>query len=179
MSSEEHLAERIVRWTDKIPIVILVLLNACLAGFVLLAHGGALVVAYVTHPSTAAETLHVTLPGVILSALIMASSLAAVANTSARRSILLGQAAILCGGALALIGYALIVLMQGLPTSRFTWRPGLMTVFTVYAFYVMRRAVSGKRIAAFWLVNYSHLIALVVVLPIDFVVFLKATFRIP
>jgi hypothetical protein len=172
-----HTLARAVAAIDKVPIIALLIGNAAVAGFVLVAHGGALAVAHSADPDKVREMLHIAMVSLPLSAIITLSSLAGLASTRWRGLILSGQALILGVGSLALFLWALSLLVGGLPQSRFAWAPGLMTAFCVYPVYVLRRTVFEKHTSASWLLYYSHLIALIIVLPVDVGVFARAISR--
>jgi len=177
MPLRSHTLAKAVGAIDKVPIVALLLGNAAVAGFVVVAQGGALVVAYSAEPDKVRDILPIALVSLPLSTIVILSSLAGLASTRWRRLILSGQALILGVGSLALFLWAFSVLIKGLPQSRFSWAPGLMTAFCVYPVYVLRRTVFEKHISTSWLVYYLHLIALMIVLPLDVGVFIRAISR--
>jgi hypothetical protein len=173
MPQRSHILARAVEAVDKVSVVALLLINAALAGFLLLAQGGALAAAYFAQPNKVSEILPKALVSLPLATIIILSSLAALLNTRWRSVILSGQALILVAGSVALFGWALSVLFRGLPQGRFSWAPGLMTAFCVYPIYVLRRTVFARHISACWWVYYLHLITLLVVLPVDAGVFAR------
>ena len=173
MPQRSHILARAVEAVDKVPVVGLLLINAALAGFVLLGHGGALAAAYFAQPDKVSEILPLALVSLPVSTIVILSSLAGLATARWRGVILSAQALILAVGSLALFGWALSVVFRGVPQGRFSWAPGLMTAFCVYPIYVLRRTVFERQISVFWWVYYLHLIALLIVLPVDTAVFIR------
>lgn len=158
---------------DGIPEKALLFVDLGLACFVGLAHGGALLIALAQQEEQlefVRPLASVTLP---LAGLIIVSSVAALVWKRSRSAILGAHAVVLTLGAAALLGWAVSILINGIPKiTRFSWSPGMLTFLCVYPFYLLRRTVLarfGKR----FVVKYLHVMVLVIALAVDIGVFVK------
>lgn len=165
---------RSVEGLDKIPEFVFLILNLCIAGFVTLAHGGALAITLTGDkeaPEAFLTTVSISLP---LAVLIILSSAYGLWSPSKRSLILAIHASILSLGVLAMLIWATSILFRGIPEEGgFSWAPGLMTCLCVYAVYLLRLTVLSRWREIF-AIKYLHLFVFVVSFSIDVGVFAKA-----
>jgi hypothetical protein len=165
--------DKIIHKIDEIPDSVLLAINICFAGFVMLAHGGALAVAYFTDAEALDKVLplaRVTLP---LAFLIVVSAIVAFFCLKFRQVILSFHAAIMTVGACAMLAWAASILIKGIPEGRFAWSPGFLTFSAVYPVYLLRRTLLKYTISRSKVLNYLHVIVLVIALVLDMGVFIK------
>jgi len=158
---------------DVIPEYVPLIVNLCIAGFVGLAHGGALAIA-ITQEADQLDFIRpmasVSLP---LAGLIIISSIIALLWRRSRRAILGAHAVILTIGAVAMLAWATSILIKGIPkASRFGWSPGMMTFLCVYPVYLLRRTILARYLTLA-VVKYLHVAVLVFALIVDVGVFVK------
>lgn len=107
-------------------------INAAIAGFVFAAHGGAAMITYQQHHSSAAEIRSLALVSLPLAALVMGGSLVALIKPALQGIVLKIQsvAGALLAIYLATWGVKLLV-ADALPPD-FMWTPGILTLFVYY-----------------------------------------------
>lgn len=162
---------------DTIPEPVLLLGNAGLAGFVMLAHGGALLLTYFQpHPDVQMiRTLAAcSLP---LSILVIVSAALAWLKPRLRSRVLAMHGVVLVVSAILLLGWAAKILATGIPTGNFSWSPGLMSGWVWYAFYILRRYTLPASVRQTTVGFYLHFIALATALPVDLGVFMRLAAR--
>jgi hypothetical protein len=79
--------------------------------------------------------------------------------------------------AATLLAWATSIVLRGTPRGvGFSWSPGILTFACAYAVYVTRRSLPDDQVRASKPLFYSHLVAAVVVCPIDFAVMFRIIF---
>jgi hypothetical protein len=163
----------LVSKVDGIPERALLWANVALGCFIGLAHGGALAITY-AQPSPDAESIQqlasISLP---LAAVIVLTSVTALARVGFRRSVLALHGVIFGAAAVVTLLWAISILIWGLPDGRFVWSVGMMSALVAYGFFVASRYSVPKSAREHAAVFYAPLIALVLSLPIDAAVFVK------
>lgn len=146
---------------------VFLVVNALLASLVGLAHGGALLISLSKPTPHAEEIRQLSMFSLPLSFLILVSAMAAFVRPGLIHSVLRVHGAVIAVSAVALLLWAITILVGELPSERFIWTTGLLTAWAVYSAFVLTRHTlpqgSGSNIAVY----YSPIIALVVVLPLD------------
>jgi hypothetical protein len=158
---------------DEIPEHVPLIVNLCLAGFVGLAHGGALALALTTEPDHLGEILPLARISLPLAAFVLLTSLLGFIWKKSRMPILASHAVVLCVGAGAMLFWATSILMSGIPEGNFSWSPGMMTFLCAYPVYLLRRTLLRKQLIRSTVVKYVHVFVLVVALVVDVGVFVK------
>lgn len=160
---------------DAIPEPIPLLVNLCIAGFVCLAHGGALLLELTCETGqvdSIKPLASITLP---IACLVIISSLLALKWVRARRAILGVHATFLTAGALASFLWATGILFKGIPKgSNFAWTPGILSGLCAYSFYLLRRTVLVKFLD-YAIIKYLHLIVFIFVFSVDVLLYIKVT----
>jgi hypothetical protein len=86
-----------------------------------------------------------------------------------------GMASCLRASALVLLGWAVSILVGGIPEGNFSWGGGFLSATVGWAFYVLRRFTLPKRVRTHGLGYYVHVLAFASALPVDLgVAFLMA-----
>lgn len=151
----------------------LVLINIALAGFVALAHGGALATTF-SKPTPEAEEIRqlasISLP---IAAVVLLSAIAALVNTRLRPKVLAFHAIALTTGAGFLLLWALSVLFNGLPEGRFSWSLGSLSAAVFYAALLFCRFSVSPQLRSSQGVYYGPILALACAVPVDVGVFLR------
>lgn len=158
---------------DRIPDYIPLIVNVCLAGFVFLAHGGALALACLTGANDMKDILplaSVTLP---LAAIVGLSSILGFFQPRFRSPILASHAIVLCVGAVALLLWSTSLLFKGIPEGNFGWSPGMLTFFCVYPVYLLRRTLLAKFIHRSRAIRLAPLAVLIIAVTVDVGVFVR------
>ncbi len=112
-----------------------VTINGGLALFVIVAHGGALLLTfhqYVEREQTIRRVSSVSLP---LACALVIASVVALINPRIEVPVLRFQSPVFVVGALVSVVWAAFIAVSGVPEGNFSWTPGVLTVFTAYAFY--------------------------------------------
>jgi hypothetical protein len=161
---------------DKVPEPVLLVLNALMAGFVWLAHGGALLLTYLKKspvPPDQVEMIRTmaafTLP---LAGVTALASGVALWRARVRPLCLACQAVVLLGSAAALLAWAVSVLVRGIPEGNFSWSPGLLTGWVTYSTFLFVRygVPAGWRTPR---LRYLPFAVLALSLPVDVGVFFR------
>ncbi len=165
--------EKLITALDRLPERFLLVADAMFAAFIILGHGGALVLTLV-QPNVDSQAIRqlsaISLP---LAAIVLSTSAYAYFSERRRPIILKIHAIILLLANVGLVLWALPLLFGEFPRGSFSWSPGMMTGLFAYSVYLCRRAWFAESIASSALIRYSHLMAILIVLPVDISIFLK------
>jgi hypothetical protein len=156
---------------DAIPERTILWVDLALAGFVGLAHGGALAITYVEPtPNTSSIRLlaSISLPAV---AVLATSGIAGLLRQSLRRTALAVHGVILALGSLATVLWAATLLIDQIPEGNFSWSPGFMSAIVTYGIFVFSRFGVPTDMRARSAFFYAPVAALLVSVPIDLAVF--------
>jgi len=146
----------------------LLAVNMVIAGFVLLAHGGAAAVSLSEGSEELGEIASVVSVTIPAGAFVFITGIIALLWQKLRRPVLTIHAVLLVLGAGALLVWALFLLVGGLPESgRFSWTPGLLTLFCAYPAYLLRKTLLDRRAETSRLLRNIHWIVALAVLPVD------------
>ena len=158
-----YLSERLHGW-DAIPPRRLVWINLFVAGFVLVAHGGAAIVG-----KTIPLALYVTIPA---SVLLLSLSIYALLFPERQQHVLRLQSGLLMAGWAGMLFFSVDIAFNGVSfdDKRFSWNPILFALVCAYPIYLARRAFFQARDMPFWL-RYAHVIAAVASVVISVLVF--------
>lgn len=160
---------------EKLPEKVMLGANAAIAGLVLLAHGGALLIVKSgkfplppDYASTVAAFVPYTLP---IAALMVLSSIIALIRPGTSRVALPFHAAILFLSGLALLGWSANIAAKGIPGGSFSWTPGILTGWVFYSTYLFGRYV----LPTAWRPRtmFAPFFGLILALPIDLAVFMR------
>jgi hypothetical protein len=159
----------------KIPEIVLLGINAAIGTFVFLAHGGALLLILSRkipvppdYEAMVRTMVPVTLP---IASFVVLGSLVGIAWPKARLWVLSLQGIVLFVAGAALLGWAVTLVIHGIPVGNFAWTPGLLTGWIAYSSFLLARfSLRGWREDK---VRYMPLIAAAIALPVDAAVFLR------
>lgn len=150
-------------------------LNAALAAFVTLAHGGALLMVMsgkVPVPPGHAEMVRRLAPITLsLAAASLVSGAVAAIWRNTRPAILRGQALLVFGSGLALLWWSAEVLFHGIPAGNFSWTPGMLSGWVAYSFLMAGRFLAPDSWGPRRL--YAPLAGLSLAAPVDIGVFAR------
>ncbi len=114
--------------------------NLAIAGFVLLAHGLLLLVLRLKPSIPQPEgVIGMTLVSLPVASFVILSSVAALLVERARAGVLAFHGASLLLGALAMLAFALHVVLWGMSGGDVSWTPGLFSLGIAYAVFVFTR----------------------------------------
>ena len=165
---------RVVERLDQVKPAWLLLPNGVLALWVLLAHGGALLLVRLGKiPArdfgSSLETAYITLP---VAATLFLVTLLAWAWPACRTWVLKLQAVALLCLAIDVLYFAVDVLAHGIPASgNFTWNPVLFAFVLAYALYLARRTLLPNAALQNPVLRYIHVFAPVASIPISILIF--------
>jgi hypothetical protein len=152
---------------DRIPESVLLWINVALAGFVALAHGGALAITYLQSVPEAGDIRQIASISLPIAAVVILTGVAALVRANYRRAALAIHGVLLGVSAIAILLWALSLVAGGIPYANFAWSPGLMTAWVCYSVFVASRySVPGRlrtRDSAF----YAPLFTLVIAASVD------------
>lgn len=151
----------------------LVWVNIALAGFVALAHGGALAVTYAKPTPDASEIRQLAFISLPIAAIVILAAAAALIYAQLRPRVLALHGIILAAGASFLLLWALGVLLNGVPEGRFSWSLGFLTVLVFYAAVLFCRFSIPSHLRSSWGIYYAPIFALICAAPVDVGVFLR------
>jgi lysylphosphatidylglycerol synthetase-like protein (DUF2156 family) len=160
---------------EQLPEVLVLLLNAGLGAFVLLAHGGALLLllsgkvpATPEHEATIRTMAPVTLS---IAGLVVLSSLVGLVASRTHKVVDRLQAVILFLSGTAMLAWAGNILIGGIPPGNFSWGVGLLTGWVSYSGLLCSRTVLEKQ----WKqgLRYMTVTAAIVALVVDFGVLVR------
>ena len=163
---------RTVDRLDRVSLSALVIANALLCLFVLLAHGSALLLVHSGNPNdfgAAFELVYVTIPVAFVSILL---ALLAWLAPSTREVVLRVHTFVL--GCLAAFAawYAVDVIGNGIPrTANFVWNPLLFAFVVGYPVYLARRTLMPATALERPAFRYAHVVAVVVSLVLSALIF--------
>ena len=160
---------------DELPDQLLLFGSAGLAGFVMVAHGGALLVRHLAPPDQATMALTIARYSLPLAAIVLATAALAILKPDWRTRVLAVHAVILVVASFAFLVWAGTLLLRGIPEGNFAWTPGFLTAWVWYSFYLLRRCAlpSGWRAAL-----YLPVVAAGIALPVDLGVLVRFLGRI-
>jgi len=164
---------KIVEVLDRVPEIILIIINICIAAFVILTHGGYLVLTYLQNgeqTSSGFDLIFVSLP---LAILIFITCAIGFLKKELRGKILKVHAFVLSLGAIVCFFWATFILLGSFPEGGFAWSPGFLTFLCVYPVYILRRTVFLIKIKKSFFIKYFHVFTFLVVLIIDMSIFVK------
>ncbi len=156
-----------MRQLDGIPDWFVLLVNCAFAAFVMLAHGGALVISRAQESPDARSVEELARWSLPIAGLCLVAGLVALLRPSVRGPVLGGHGLAFASGALALLGWAVAILVNGIPDGNFSWGAGFLSLTVGWAFYVFRRFTLPERIREYAVGYYLHLLALLAALPVD------------
>ncbi len=114
--------------------------NLVIAAFVLLGHGMTLLVLHLRPSISQPEgMIGMTMVSLPVASIVMMSSVAALLVERARAGVLAFHGASLMLGALAMLAFALHVVLWGMSGGNFSWTPGLFSLGIAYAVFVFTR----------------------------------------
>jgi len=145
--------------------------NIAYAGFVALAHGGALAVTYTKPTLDAAEIRQLALISLPIVAIVLLTAVAALAYAKLRPRVLALHGVIFAIGESLLLFWALGVLVNGIPEGRFSWSVGFLTASVCYAAVLFCRFSIPSHLRSSWGVYYAPIFAFACVAPVDIGVF--------
>jgi hypothetical protein len=161
--------------TDAWPPRVLLWVDLVIAGFVALAHGGALL-AIRAHPTPDAPDIEslamVSLP---LAGLLLGSAVLGLAVAKVQRPVLALHGVVFLAAAIVEVVWGINLLVHGIPSGNFSWSVGLFSVSVVYAVFVFSRFTVSARLRASLPIYYSPVLALAVAVPIDIGVLVRFT----
>jgi hypothetical protein len=156
---------------ERIPEPALLVLNAAMGGFVLVAHGGALLLMLsgkVPVPPGYAAMVHTIVPFTLpVAALVVVGSALGALSSRVRSFVLCFQAIVLFGGGIALLGWATGLVFNGIPPGNFAWTPGFLTGWVAYSAFLCSRFAVRPEWKQFAAVRYWPIICAVGALPVD------------
>jgi hypothetical protein len=152
---------------DSIPENVLLWINAGMACFVALAHGGALAITYAKPTSNAEDIRELALFSLPLAAVVIVTAAIALFRLRIRRQVLGIHGFIVAGSAAALLLWAFGILLKGIPEGNFSWSVGLLTAWVGYSVFVLCRFSLPLRLRTHTAILYAPLMALVVAAVVD------------
>jgi hypothetical protein len=149
---------------DQLPDQLLLFGSAGLAGFVMVAHGGALLVRHLAPPDQAATAVSIARYSLPVAGMMLATAALAMLKPDWRTSVLAVHAVILVVSSFALFVWAGTLLLRGIPEGNFAWTPGFLTAWVWYSFYLLRRYTLPSRWSG---TVYLPVVAAGIALPVD------------
>lgn len=152
---------------DAWPPRVLLWVNLALAGFIALAHGGALLAIH-AHPMPGAPDIErlamVSLP---LAGVVLGSAVLGLAVTRTQRLVLAFHGVVFLAAATLEVAWGISLLVHGIPAGSFSWSVGLFSVSVAYAVIVFSRFTVPVRFRMSFPAYYSPALTLAVAVPID------------
>jgi hypothetical protein len=165
---------RLLEKAYGIPERTLVWVNIVLAGFVALAHGGALALTFSQPTPDASEIRQlasISLPIVIV---VLISAAAALITSQLWPRVLAFHGIVLSAGVGFLLLWALGVLFNGAPEGvRFSWSVGFLSASACYASVLLCRFSFAPHLRSSWAVYYGPVITLACAALVDVGVFVR------
>lgn len=169
--------EKLRTLMDKIygiPEGILVWVNIVLAGFVALAHGGALALTFSQPTPDASDIGQLASVSLPIVTVVFISAAIALIKTHLRQRVLAFHGIVLSVGVSFLIIWALSVFVNGPPEGvRFSWSVGFLSALAFYASVLLCRFSFASYFRSSWATYYSPVIVLACVALIDTGVFVR------
>jgi len=156
---------------DEIPAHVLLMVNMAIAGFVGLAHGGALAATLIQEPENLGEILPLAGVSLPIATVILISSIVVLISKKWLMPVLSIHSIMLCCGSVAAFVWISGILLNGIPEGNFGWSPGMMTFICVYPFYLLRITLLRKYMTRSVAVRYLHVLVFVIALAMDLGVF--------
>jgi len=167
----KHFFERL----EKIPDSTLLLVNAGLGGFVLLAHGPALLILLrgtAPIPPDYAAIIRALAPfSLLIASLVVAGSAFGFVRPRSRRFVLAAQALILLLSGAGSLAWAVRFVVAGIPDVNFAWTLGLLTSWVVYSIFLCARFVLPAPWGKYPALAYLVVAACMFAMPVDLGVF--------
>ena len=160
----------LLQWADAIAARKLLFANLGIACLVGIAHGGALAISMASSKPDPSIQFVALLSLPLVSVIALSAVYALLSPT--RTELSLGLHGLILGvGALALLGWAASLLINGFPSGPFSWSPGMLSALIGYAFFLASRHSTPANWRAKPLVVFAPAIAFGVALLIDIAVF--------
>jgi hypothetical protein len=152
----------------------LVWVNIVLAGFVALAHGGALALTFSAPTHDAAEIQQLASISLPIVAVVFVTAAAALLKSRLQPRVLALHGIVLAAGVSLLLLWALGVLFNGAPEGvRFSWSVGFLSASACYASVLFCRFSVPPHLRSSWGVYYGPAITLACAALVDFGVFFR------
>ncbi len=151
----------------------LVWVNIALAGFVALAHGGALALTYATPTPDASEIRQLAFISLPIVAVVLITAAIALISAQLRPKVLALHGILLAAGVGFLLLWALGVLFKGIPEGRFSWSVGFLSASACYAAVLFYRFSIPLHLRSSRGTYYAPVIALACAVPVDIGVFFR------
>lgn len=129
-----------LEWLDVRSDWVFLPINSAVGAFVLLAHGGALVLTRLGKAPTFERSVPLLLASVSVALLVIVSGLVGLCVRRVRSMLLKIHAIVLSIFSTCALGVAAYWVVAGIPTGNFSWSPGFLTMFSVYPAYLLRRS---------------------------------------
>ena len=142
-------------------------INLVIACLVAVAHGSALWLAISAKSPDAEQFRPLVMVSVPIATLVILSAVAGLMRPESRARVLAIHGLVLLTGVLVLLGWAVTLVVGGLPKGNFSWSPGLMSASVFYAFLIFCRFTLSTRIKALPGVYWAPLVALLLAAPVD------------
>ena len=163
---------------DSLPERALLLIDLCIGLFALVAHGGALILVRLGKAPMFEQYAVWLLVSVVGFGCVVVSSTLAFFWERGRRPILAAHAVVLLGLAVALVGWAVGLVLNGIPTEvNFSWSPGLFTALVFYGVYLFRRLFLLGYVSASPLARHCHVAAALVAAALELGVLVRLFLR--
>jgi hypothetical protein len=156
-----------------IPEPIFLWVNVGLACFVALAHGGALAITYAKPTAEAEGIRQLAMFSLPIATVVIVTAVAALVRATLRRRVLGLHGFVLAGSAVAMLLWALGILLKGIPEGNFSWGVGLLSVWVCYSFLILCRFSVPSGLRDHPAIYYAPLVALGIAAPVDVGVFIR------
>jgi len=150
-------------WSPRV----LLWINLALAGFVSVAHGGALLVARANSSADVPDIESLATVSLPLAALVFVSGVLGLAVQRLRHAILGLHGAVFLFAAIEQFVWGIELLVRGIPSGNFSWSVGLFTATVAYAVYLFSRYTVPAKLSAMPAIFYSPAFALVAAAVVD------------
>jgi hypothetical protein len=162
---------------DTLPLRLFLWIDLGLAGFVALAHGGALLLVRAHPTADAAQIESIATISLPLSALIALSAVIGLAAVRTRKIVLSLHGIVFSVAAMIELVWGLSLILGGIPKGNFSWGAGMFSASICYAAFVFSRFCFPERLRAIAAIYYAPAIALGIAVPIDFGVFFRFIYQ--
>lgn len=155
----------------QLPEPLMLGINAAIGGFVLVAHGGALLLVLSGKLPTRSASdafVHNVIPFTLpVAFLVVASSVVGFLRTTLRKHVLLFQGVVLFLAGMALLGWAASLVLNGIPSGHFSWVPGVLTGWVAYSSFLVSRFSVRSAWQRYAVVRHLPIICMIVALSVD------------
>lgn len=158
---------------DASPPHLVLWINAGLAAFVALAHGGALMLSRMQPQPQGMDVKRVASVSLPLAALVLVTALLALGLRRIRPQVLALHGVIFLFAAAVQVVWGGSLLINGIPEGNFSWSVGIFTAIATYAVFVHTRFAIPARMRSAPVIFYAPVIALVVAALIDIGVIIR------